>query len=143
METGTSYPYFFEPPEDDGSRLLRFPDVPGCFADGMTNEECEADALSALIGGFKGHAKIQKPIAPPSPANGRGTVRVPVLIVAKIALHNARLEAGMTRTALAEALGKDEKTVRRLLDFDHRSHIEEIEAALAVFNRYLVLEVAA
>lgn len=137
------YPYILEEPEEDGSRLLSFPDVPGCWADGMTDAECEADAVSALIGGFKCHAKLNESIAEPSPAEGRKTARLPVLIVAKIALHNARLEAGMTRTALAEKLGKSETMVRRMLDFDHNSRIEEIEAALAVFNRRLVLEVAA
>ena len=34
-----------------------------------------------------------------------------------------------------------EGTIRRLLDIDHRSHIGQIDAVLAVFGKRLVVEV--
>ena len=50
-------------------------------------------------------------------------------------------EAKTTNVALAKRLGVAENAVRRLLDLDHRPHIGQIEAALAVFGKRLVVEV--
>jgi hypothetical protein len=44
-------------------------------------------------------------------------------------------ETGTTRVALAQMLGVDERAVRRLLAYRHRSHIGQIEAALAKFGK--------
>ncbi|MCC2663811.1 MAG: hypothetical protein K0R41_1453 [Geminicoccaceae bacterium] len=46
---------------------------------------------------------------------------------------------GITRTELARRLGLQENGVRRLLDLDHRLHIDQLEralAALASASRY-------
>ena len=66
---------------------------------------------------------------------------LPPLIAAKLALYQAMREAGLTRVALAERLGLSEGAVRRLLDLDHRSHIGQVDAALAVLGKRLVVEV--
>jgi antitoxin HicB len=50
-------------------------------------------------------------------------------------------DSRITRVALGKRLGVSEGTIRRLLDIDHRSHIGQIEAALAVFGKRLVVEV--
>ena len=44
-------------------------------------------------------------------------------------------------TDLARLLDVDEKAVRRLLDFDHQSHIGQIERALAMLGRRLEVSV--
>lgn len=138
------YPYDLEgpnpnDPEDDGGYLLTFPDVEMCAAGGFTEQEALEDAYGALLGGFRNHLDSKTPIPMPSPANGRPCVRVPLLVGAKIELVNAFLASGLTRVALGEKLGKPESTIRRMLDFDHRSHIGEIETALEVLGRNLVL----
>ena len=50
-------------------------------------------------------------------------------------------QAGLTTTVLAERLGVPEAAMRRLLDLDHRSHIGEVERALALLGKRLVVEV--
>ena len=48
---------------------------------------------------------------------------------------------GITRTELARRLGLQENAVRRLLDLDHRSHIDQIDRALAALGQRLEVRV--
>ena len=48
-------------------------------------------------------------------------------------------ESGLTGVAFAERLGRHEKIVRRMLDPDHATKIEMIDAALVSLGRRLVL----
>ncbi len=66
---------------------------------------------------------------------------MPPLVAAKLALYRAMRGAGSTRVALGKRLGISEGAVRRLLDLDHRSHIGQVEAGLAVLGKRLVVEV--
>ena len=56
---------------------------------------------------------------------------------AKLALYEAMRAAGITRTELAHRLGLQENGVRRLLDLDHRSHIDQVDRALATLGKRL------
>jgi antitoxin HicB len=49
----------------------------------------------------------------------------------------------ITRTALARRVGLQESAVRRLLDLDHRSHIDQIARALAALGKRLEVRVLA
>ena len=61
---------------------------------------------------------------------GERLIELPALILAKLALMRRMHETGTTKVELARLLGVSEGAVRRLLRFDHRSHIDRIEAAL-------------
>jgi antitoxin HicB len=77
----------------------------------------------------------------PSPARpGEINVTLPPLLAAKTALWSAMVEAGVSRSELARRLGCDEKEVRRLLSFKHRSQIDRVAAALACLGKRLVVE---
>ena len=80
-------------------------------------------------------------IPPPSPTgSGQVAVAVPPLVAAKLALYSAMREQGVTKTALAKRLGLSESVVRRLLNPDHRSHINQVEKALRAVGRRLAVE---
>ncbi len=66
---------------------------------------------------------------------------MPSLPAAKLALYQAMREAGLTNVALGRCLKVSEAAVRRLIDLDHRSHIGQIEGALAALGKRLVVEV--
>ena len=66
---------------------------------------------------------------------------LPPLDAAKVALHLAMLEQGMSNTALGRMMDLDEKAVRRLRDPLHRSRIETLDAALRLLGRRLELSV--
>jgi antitoxin HicB len=67
------------------------------------------------------------------------TVTQSALIAAKLALRNAMTKCGVNNCELARQLGLQENGVRRLLDLDHRSHIDSIQKAMAVLGRRLVV----
>ena len=65
------------------------------------------------------------------------------LVAAKLALYEAMRAQRITRTDLARRLGLQENAVRRLLDLDHRSHIDQLDRALAALGRRLEVRVLA
>ena len=63
------------------------------------------------------------------------------MITAKLALYEAMQENDVDEAALAKRLGTLRRTVRRLIDLDHRSHIDQIAEALDALGKHLVVEV--
>ncbi len=59
------------------------------------------------------------------------------MVAAKLARHDAMLVTRISAVALGRRLGLDEKSVRRLRDPLHRSHIGQIEAALRLLGKRL------
>ena len=126
-------------PQDDGSILVTFPDIPEALTEGATPEEALELAQDCLIAALGGYVGEKRAVPWPSPALGRATVALPALAAAKIALYGAMLAAGVGNTALARRLGLSEGAVRRLVDLDHRSHIGQVETALKVLGRRLMV----
>jgi antitoxin HicB len=60
---------------------------------------------------------------------------------AKLALYETMRTERLTSTGLARRLGLQENAVRRLLDLDHRSHIDQIDRALAALGKRLEVHV--
>ena len=82
-----------------------------------------------------------RPLPTPSAARGRPVAKVPPLVAAKLALHDAMLAAGISNVEAGRRLYLEEKTVRRLRDPLHRSHIGQIEAALRLPGKRLEIRV--
>ena len=68
---------------------------------------------------------------------------VPPITAAKAALWLALRESGLTRMALAQRLGVDEKVIRRMLDPRHRSAIGRIDERCGALGKELVVETRA
>ena len=129
-------------PQEDGSFLVSFPDIPEALTDGMTKDEALSEAEDCLIAALGGYITDRRNIPKPSlPKKGQQTVIVPPLVSAKLALYQAIREAQITRVALGKRLGVSEGAIRRLLDLDHKSHIEQVDAALFILGKRLVVEV--
>lgn len=118
-----------------------FPDVPGAVTWGRTSAEAMERASDALVSFFSGLIADGKSIPPASAALGRPTVSVPPLDAAKIALHMAMLEKGVSNVELGRMMDIDEKAVRRMRDPLHRSRIEALDAALRSLGRRLEISV--
>ncbi len=130
--------------QEDGAFLVSFPDIPEALTEGATEADALTQARDCLIAALGGYVGERRPIPQPSPARGRASVALPVLMAAKIALYGAMRAQGVGNTALAARLGHTEGAVRRLIDLDHRSHIGQIETALhALGQRFTVATQAA
>jgi antitoxin HicB len=129
-------------PQDDGSLLVSFPDVPEALTEGRTRTEALEEAADALVAALGGYVREGRDVPCPSAAGpDQPTVVLPSLMAAKLALYRTVRRAGLTPQTLARRLGMAEQAARRLLDLDSRSRIETIEEALAVLGKRLVVEV--
>ncbi|MXY57783.1 MAG: hypothetical protein F4029_07390 [Gammaproteobacteria bacterium] len=117
-----------------------FPD----FADARTAcaEGDEQEAASTLLVDVLDHCiRDRRRIPRPSRKPGCQRVEPPLLVAAKVALYEAMRESELSNVAMARELGTVEGTVRRLLDLRHRSHVDQVEAALATLGKRLVATV--
>ena len=118
------------------------PDVPEMVTDGVTRGEALERAADALVTALSFYVEDGRPIPRPSAAHGRPVVSVTALEATKLALHDAMLTAGLSNVELGRRLGLDEKSVRRLRDPLHRSHIGTVEAALRALGKRVEVIVA-
>lgn len=136
--------YPIEVEEDEASWfLVTFPDVPEAATDDRDLDTAVEAAFDALLAALGGYVEARLPIPAPSPARGRPLIPLPPLTAAKIALHQALIDADLTNCELARRMDVSETVIRRLLDLDHASKIERIADALDHLGRRLVISVEA
>lgn len=136
MKTHYAYPYVMAPQPEGGFSVV-FPDVPEAISQGDTEEEARVMAEDALVTALSFYTDGAEPLPRPSQTNGLPLAYVPSLVAAKLALHDAMVKGKVSNVVLAHRLGVDEKVVRRLRNPLHRSHIENVEAALRVLGQRL------
>jgi antitoxin HicB len=136
-----AYPVNLET-EPDGQVNVTFDDVPEAITWGADRAEALRQAEDCLVSALACYVRDGRPLPRPSPARGRPVVAVPALDAAKLALHEAMLEAGATAELLAERLGKDAAAVRRLVDPLRASRIGDVERALAALGKRLEIAVS-
>ena len=134
------YPYDLSP-EPEGGYTITFPDVSGAISCAETEAEAAQQAEDALISMLSALVEDGERIPAPSLARGRPVVILPALDAAKLALHEAMLDAGISNRELGARIGKDEKIVRRLRDPLYKSKIEHVEAALLALGKRLEISV--
>ncbi len=123
---------------DDGSVLVRFPDLPEALTAGDDAQDAMAEARDCLRTAIAGRMLDRAEIPLPSRRRrGQRTVPLDPLVAAKAALGLALARSGMTKVALAARLACDEKEVRRLLDPRQRSRLDRITAALEALGAAL------
>ncbi|MBM4273668.1 MAG: type II toxin-antitoxin system HicB family antitoxin [Deltaproteobacteria bacterium] len=129
--------------DDNGTIMVEFPDVPEALTCGRDDAEALAMAEDALLVALAGaYMDEHRPLPQPSsPAPDQPTVTVPPLATAKLAIYQAMLDQGVSQTELAARLDCDPRQVRRLLDLNHRSRLDQMEKALQALGRQLVIEV--
>ena len=81
--------------------------------------------------------------APTAARPGEYPVTLPADMAAKTAFAPAFRNSGLSRSALAERLGMDEKTVRRMIDPRHGTAPGRIDKALHALGSELVIEIRA
>jgi antitoxin HicB len=135
------YPATFRP-DEDGRPVVRFPDLREAATDGKDMVEAFGEAMDCL-GSALAYRLVNKEEVPyPSkPRPGHRMVPVPLWVAPKIALHWAMKETGVNRVELARKLGVRETVVRRMLDPDHATRSEKIQAALEKLGKRFLLVV--
>lgn len=121
--------------------VVTFPDVPEAITGADTEEESVFLAEDALVAALSAYVQFGKDIpGPSSPIDGQRLVAVPPVPAAKLALYTAMREQGLSESELGARIGLGDRAVRNLLDPDYDSHMSQVEKALKLVGRSLVVE---
>jgi antitoxin HicB len=128
--------------DPNGGVLATFPDVPEAITHGADNDDAVRNAREALAVALFGYLKECRKL--PTAKRKAGVLVAPQATdVLKIAVVEAWLESGMSKSEFARMFGVDEKEARRILDPDSATKADRLEAALAVLGRKLTIAVEA
>lgn len=134
-----AYPFDLIPLEN-GAVMAKFVDLPAA-TQGDDEELAIHWAPDALHVALTGYIDDREDLPQPSrPKRGQHVAYLPPLVAMKLELYQAMRHAKVSRVQLAERLGIDEKQVRRLLDLDHGSRVEQLELALKHLGRSLIVD---
>ena len=126
--------------DGEGFFLVVFPDLKGTATDGKTRAEAMIEATDCLGAALAHRIKNNLPIPRPSPARGRGIVSPSALMGAKTALYLTWKETGLSCLGLAKRIGVELKTLQRMLDPKHRTHIGSIETILNGLGKRIIVD---
>ena len=133
-----AYPITLE--EDDGAVLATSPDFPELTTYGDDQKEAITRAVQALEEAIAARIQDRKDIPLPSP--GAAYAVLPTLTSVKVMLYQGMKDQGITKTELARRLGWHLPQVDRVLDVQHRSWLDQIDAALGAIGRQLYVSAA-
>ena len=137
----TGYPAEFEP-DDNNTVMVTCPDVPEAVSSGQTASEAlewMEDALCVILSAYMDdNEDIPKPSRP---VKGQPVVDLPPMAVMKLTIYQSMRDQGISQVELARRLNRDARQVRRILDLDHNSRLDQLEAALRALNKKLVIDI--
>ena len=134
-----TYPIVLE--DDGGTVLATSPDFPELTTFGADREEAIARATHALEEAIAARIHDRKDIPPPS--SGEAYAVLPTLTAVKVRLYQGMREQGVGKAELARRLGWHMPQVDRVLDVEHHSRLDQMDAALAAIGRRLCVSTAA
>ena len=134
-----AYPIVLE--DDGGAVLATSTDFPELTTFGEDREEAIARAVHALEEAIAARIHDRKDIPPPS--SGEAYAVLPTLTAVKVHLYQGMREQGVGKAELARRLGWHMPQVDRVLDVEHHSRLDQMDAALAAIGRRLCVSTAA
>lgn len=139
--TAFAYPAKFSK-GGDGRVVVEFADLPRVATDGKDMPEAIEEAIDALGSDLSIRLSRHEEIPVPSaPRRGHRLIPVPLWLAPKLALYLAMRDQGISNLELGRRLGVHEKVVRRMLDPEHATKAERIQAALAALGKQMTVEV--
>lgn len=131
--------YPFEVSETRRAVRVALPDL-HAWTECASGEEQEA-AAALLVESLEFCVRERLSVPRPTRRPDCQVIEPPLLVAAKVALYIAMRQKKLSNVAFAKQLGTVEGTVRRLIDLRHRSHVDQVEAALATLGRRLAVTV--
>ena len=128
-----AYPITLE--DDNGTVLVTSHDFPELTTFGDDREEAVARAVHALEEAIAARIHDRKDI--PAPSRGETYAVLPTLTSVKVMLYQGMRDQGVGKAELARRLGWHMPQVDRVLDVQHRSRIDQMDAALGAIGQRL------
>src|SRR5881628_634946 len=121
-----------------GRVLVEFVDLPRVATDGKDEREAFEEAMDALGSDLSIRLSRREEIPVPSAARrNHRLVPVPLWLAPKLALYLAMRDQQVNNSELARRLGVHERVIRRMLDPEHASKAEKIQAALGALGKLM------
>ncbi|MEW5912980.1 MAG: type II toxin-antitoxin system HicB family antitoxin [Thermodesulfobacteriota bacterium] len=118
--------------DGQGGVIATAPDVPGALTLGRDEAAALRWMEDALLVALWGLMDDGRELPRPSACGpGQRLVDLPPRLCLKLGLYQAMRAQGLGHSELAACLACDAEQVRRLLDLDHETELEQVEAALA------------
>ena len=129
-----SYPILIK--NDGMSLLVTSLDFPELTTFGEDHADAHARALNALQEAIAARIHDRRDIPPPSPG-GDARVALPTLTTVKVILYQGMQDQGIGKADLARRLGWHLPQVDRVLDVNHNSRLDQMDAALRAIGHRL------
>jgi antitoxin HicB len=127
--------------DNNGTLLVTAPDLPEVANFGEDTADALLRAADAIATALQGRiAAREKVPAPSAPRRGQRLVVLPAIVTAKLELYRAMIETKTRKADLARKLGVHAPQLDRLLDLDHKSQLDQIEAAVRAIGREIHIE---
>ena len=130
--------YPIELTDDDGTVLVTSPDFPELSTFGDDLAEAIARASDALDEAIAARIHHREDIPAPSP--GQSLAALPTLTAVKVLLYQGMRAQGIGKAELARRLGWHMPQVDRVLDVNHHSRLDQMDAALRAIGCRLSVE---
>ena len=127
--------------DDNETLLVTSPDFPELTTFGDDRDEAIARAADAFEEVIAARMYDRQDIPPPS--TGDVFVALPTLTAVKVLLYQGMRDEGVGKAELARRLGWHMPQVDRVLDVNHRSRLDQMDAALQAIGRRLQVTVEA
>lgn len=134
------YPAEFTP-DDNGTVMVTFPDVPEAVSVGDDEGEALAHGRDALETALTAYIADRRDIPAPSAADGRHTVAPGLLAALKLGVYTTMRARGWRKADLARAMALNPRQIDRLLDLRHASTVAQLEQAAQVAGGAYTIEV--
>ncbi len=121
--------------DDDGAVLATSPDFPELTTFGDDREEAIARAVHALEEAIAARIHDREDI--PAPSRGETYAILATLTSVKVMLYQGMRNQGVGKAELARRLGWHMPQVDRVLEVQHRSRLDQMDAALRAIGRQL------
>lgn len=132
-----AYPYILTP-DNNGTFLVTFPDIPEAAAVGEDEEEAAFEALDGLLCALGSYFEERRAVPLPSkPAKGQPVAVLPALETAKVLLLNEMISQGVRKAEMARRLDVHMPQIDRLLDLRHNTRIDFLEKAASKLGKSL------
>ncbi len=117
------------------------PDFPELTTFGDDRDEAMMRAVDAIEEAIAARIHDARDIPMPSP--GQPTVALPALTTVKVTLYQRMREQGIGKAELARRLGWHISQVDRILEIQHQSRLDHLDAALSAIGQKLQIGVVA
>ena len=127
--------------DDNGTLLVTCPDLPEVTTFGADRDDALAHAADAIEEAIAARIAARQDVPLPKARRRGMAVALPTQVVLKVLLYRAMRDARLSKAALARRLGVHGPQVDRLLDLNHASRLDQMEAALAALGQRIVVDV--